>query len=209
VNPIEVLGWTGNTLFFSRWLVQWHASERAKQSASPMSFWWISLIATAFSGTYTLLRAEPILLAGYLANVVVYARNLILGSSGRALRGTALVISASLLLAMFVVAMSTKSWDVAGPAWAAVGVAGFLVWNGRWPLQWWFSEKQGRSHFPPSFWWISLAGTALQLAYVLHLGNAVWIVGYLPGPIIQIRNLMLNRRAAKDDPVPSPMAAPR
>lgn len=195
---IETLGWLGNALFFSRWLVQWHASERARESVSPMSFWWLSLIATGFSGTYTLLQEEPILLAGYLVNVVIYTRNLALATTGRTLRGTALVLAAAFLVSMLVVTLTTRSWNVATPAWVAVGVLGFVVWNGRWPLQWWLSERRGHSHFPSSFWWISLLGTSLQLAYSIHLDNAVWIVGYIPGPLIQARNLMLHYRAQRE-----------
>jgi lipid-A-disaccharide synthase-like uncharacterized protein len=55
------------------------------------------------------------------------------------------------------------------------------------------SERAGRSHFPPAFWWLSLAGNGFLLAYALHLRDPVFVLGYLPGPLIQARNLVLAR----------------
>jgi len=39
----RVLGLAGQALFFSRFLVQWVASERRKRSTVPPAFWWLSL----------------------------------------------------------------------------------------------------------------------------------------------------------------------
>ncbi|HPF15211.1 MAG TPA: lipid-A-disaccharide synthase N-terminal domain-containing protein, partial [Planctomycetota bacterium] len=36
------LGWLGNVGFFSRFFVQWLASERAGRSVAPQAFWWLS-----------------------------------------------------------------------------------------------------------------------------------------------------------------------
>ncbi len=53
------------------------------------------------------------------------------------------------------------------------------------------------SHFPPTSWWLSLLGNALLLAYTIQLGDFKLIVGYLVGPVVQIRNLVLHARAAR------------
>ena len=198
MSALEALGWCGNVLFFSRWIVQWLASEREKKSVAPAGFWWLSLAGTTVLGTYTFLRDEPILLFGFLVNIGIYARNLLLSGAGaKALRSTTVIIVALLAAAVLTLALTTKEWDVTTPGWVIVGALGFLVWNGRWPLQWWYSERQGKSHFPAAFWWFSLAGTVLQLAYTLHLGDFVWTAGYITGPLIQIRNLMLHYRTAR------------
>jgi lipid-A-disaccharide synthase-like uncharacterized protein len=45
------------------------------------------------------------------------------------------------------------------------------------------------------FWWLSLAGNALLLAYAVHLRDPIFIAGFVPGPLVQVRNLMLQGRA--------------
>ena len=85
----------------------------------------------------------------------------------------------------------------ASPAWLAIGALGQALWCSRFVLQWALSERRGRSHFPIAFWWISLAGNLTLLAYTVHLGDPIWIVGILPGPLVQVRNLMLEVRARR------------
>jgi lipid-A-disaccharide synthase-like uncharacterized protein len=48
---------------------------------------------------------------------------------------------------------------------------------------------------PAAFWWISLVGNVLMLGYALHLRDPVFVLGYLPGPLIQARNLVLAQRS--------------
>ncbi len=62
----------------SRMLVQWIASERARSSVVPTSFWWLSLIGGMMLLTYFLRRGDPVGVAGQLFGVVVYGRNLVL-----------------------------------------------------------------------------------------------------------------------------------
>ena len=44
------LGLLGNAVFFSRFLVQWVASERAKRSIVPTAFWWLSIVGSLPGG---------------------------------------------------------------------------------------------------------------------------------------------------------------
>ena len=71
------LGFVGQMLFASRWLVQWLASEKRKESVMPVSFWWLSLIGGVAVLAYAIYKREPVLLLGQWG-VVVYARNLVL-----------------------------------------------------------------------------------------------------------------------------------
>jgi lipid-A-disaccharide synthase-like uncharacterized protein len=41
-----VLGLAGQAAFFSRFLLQWIASERAGRSHVPVSFWWFSIVGS-------------------------------------------------------------------------------------------------------------------------------------------------------------------
>ena len=73
-----VFGLTGNILFTSRFVVQWYASERLKQSVIPKNFWHLSLVGGVIQLIYALhLGAVPIIL-GYLLPPVIAARNLVL-----------------------------------------------------------------------------------------------------------------------------------
>ncbi|PYK99457.1 MAG: lipid A biosynthesis acyltransferase, partial [Verrucomicrobia bacterium] len=42
-NAWKVVGWLGNATFFSRFFVQWYATEKKKQVVVPTAFWWLSL----------------------------------------------------------------------------------------------------------------------------------------------------------------------
>ena len=73
-----MIGLGGQLAFFSRFLVQWLASERAGESYIPMSFWYLSLVGSLILLVYAVHRREPIFLLGYLPNSVVYIRNIML-----------------------------------------------------------------------------------------------------------------------------------
>jgi len=70
------IGFVGQLFFASRFLVQWIASEKAKASVIPVSFWWISILGSALVLVYAIdLRAWPIIL-GQIPGFFIYARNL-------------------------------------------------------------------------------------------------------------------------------------
>ena len=71
-------GLLGQAAFFSRFLVQWVASERAGRSYIPKAFWYLSLAGSLILLIYAVHRAEPVFLLGYLPNSAVYIRNLML-----------------------------------------------------------------------------------------------------------------------------------
>jgi lipid-A-disaccharide synthase-like uncharacterized protein len=72
------LGLAGQAAFFSRFLVQWIASERAGRSYVPVAFWWLSIAGSLVLLVYGVHRREPVFALGYVANSVVYVRNLML-----------------------------------------------------------------------------------------------------------------------------------
>ena len=194
-----LLGWLGNACFFSRFLVQWLLSERAGQSLAPRVFWWLSLAGSAALGVYTLAEAHYVLLVGCVLNGLIYARNLRLRPGvGRSRHGSeVLVLAGAAALALAAAALlSLRTDPEVVPAWLACAGVGQAIWSTRFVVQWVASERAGESHFPRMFWWLSLVGNALLLAYTIHLGDAVLIVGYVPGPIVQLRNLALARRQA-------------
>ncbi len=71
-----VLGFTAQILFSARFVVQWIASERAKKSVIPVSFWFLSLIGGGLLLIYSIGRKDPVFIVGQSAGVLIYSRNL-------------------------------------------------------------------------------------------------------------------------------------
>ncbi len=78
--------------------------------------------------------------------------------------------------------------------WVAVGFGGQALFFGRFLLQWLASEKAGRSVIPVAFWWFSIGGAAVLLAYAIHRGDPVFTAGQSLGFLIYGRNLWMVRR---------------
>ena len=72
------VGLVGNVAFALRFLVQWIASERARRSVVPVSFWYLSLVGAGILLCYAIHRRDPIFVLAYLPNGFIYARNLYL-----------------------------------------------------------------------------------------------------------------------------------
>ena len=79
-------------------------------------------------------------------------------------------------------------------AWLVVGFVGQGFFSSRFFVQWLASEKEGRSVIPISFWYLSLGGGLTLLAYAVHLGDPIFILGQSTGAFIYLRNLWLRLR---------------
>ena len=75
--------------------------------------------------------------------------------------------------------------------WLAVGFVGQIAFTGRFVLQWLYSEYKKRSVIPVSFWYLSIVGSTLLLAYAIYREDPVFIVGQAFGSIVYFRNLQL------------------
>jgi lipid-A-disaccharide synthase-like uncharacterized protein len=71
-----VLGYAGQAVFGSRFIVQWWVSERNHRVVIPQAFWYLSLLGGITLLAYALLQREPVFAVGQLAGVLIYARNL-------------------------------------------------------------------------------------------------------------------------------------
>ena len=80
--------------------------------------------------------------------------------------------------------------------WVLFGLFGQLMFTGRFIVQWIASERAGRSVVPVMFWYFSIFGGLIVLAYGLHKQDLVIIVGQLPGVVVYSRNLWLIRKDA-------------
>ncbi len=88
-----IIGFLGQTLFTSRFVVQWLASERKQDSVVPVTFWWLSLLGGAALLSYAISRCDPVIIVGQAMGLVVYVRNLMLVSKARQRAARAIVSS--------------------------------------------------------------------------------------------------------------------
>ena len=78
--------------------------------------------------------------------------------------------------------------------WLGIGFLGQGLFFGRWVVQWIASEKKAESQVPISFWYMSLIGGLITLAYAIYREDPVFIAGQSIGSIVYVRNLMLIRK---------------
>ncbi len=78
--------------------------------------------------------------------------------------------------------------------WIMIGFFGQALFTGRFVVQWLYSEKHGRSLIPLAFWYFSIGGGLVLLAYAIHRQDPVFIAGQAGGMIVYARNLFLIRR---------------
>jgi lipid-A-disaccharide synthase-like uncharacterized protein len=74
----QALGLVGQGVFTARFVVQWIASERKRDSVVPVAFWWLSLIGGFSLLAYAIHRRDPVFIIGQGAGLGVYGRNLML-----------------------------------------------------------------------------------------------------------------------------------
>jgi lipid-A-disaccharide synthase-like uncharacterized protein len=99
-----------------------------------------------------------------------------------------------------------------GIAWVVIGLLGQALFTGRMLIQWLASERKGRSTVPVAFWWMSLIGASMLLAYFIWRKDIVGVLGQGLGWMFYLRNLwMIHRGSARDAPSigedPDPEAA--
>jgi lipid-A-disaccharide synthase-like uncharacterized protein len=71
-----ILGVIAQGFYTMRFVVQWIASERARDSVVPVAFWFFSLGGGILLLIYALYRKDPVFIAGQAFGVFVYLRNL-------------------------------------------------------------------------------------------------------------------------------------
>ena len=89
--------------------------------------------------------------------------------------------------------------------WLYLGFVGQLLFGLRFLVQWVVSERKGESVIPIYFWYLSLIGSMILLAYAIFRRDPVFILGQSTGFIVYTRNLVLiyRKRAASQNFAPS------
>ncbi len=81
--------------------------------------------------------------------------------------------------------------------WIVIGLFAQVLFGLRFFIQWVASEKKGESTIPVSFWYFSIAGSLLLLAYSIYRKDIVFILGQSMGLFVYLRNLTLIHKKAK------------
>ena len=82
----KIIGWFGNAVFFSRFFVQWYATEKKKQVVVPQAFWWLSLIGSVTLLCYSLHQRDSVFIFAYAFTWIPYIRNLMIHRRNKAAR---------------------------------------------------------------------------------------------------------------------------
>jgi lipid-A-disaccharide synthase-like uncharacterized protein len=84
--------------------------------------------------------------------------------------------------------------------WVLVGFGGQALFTARFLAQWIASERAKRSVMPIAFWWFSIGGGVILLAYAIHRADPVFILGQAMGLFIYVRNLwLIHAERRRDD----------
>jgi len=210
-----VFGTAGAIIFYSRFYVQWVASERQKRSVMPIAFWYISSVGSIMQFVYAYYISSPGAAFGHCFNLVVYSRNLIhiwreRGRLGKKLNvgvhlGVGCIVSVTTVLMIATwwgeyVTNQSEPADQAVRNWFWLGVWG--VGQGlffmRFFVQWIVTEMKRRSVVPPIFWYFSLFAATLQAASFVQRSNWVFAIGMAATIPLYARNLWFIYRAPKD-----------
>ena len=74
----KVVGWLGNLVFFSRFFVQWYATEKRRRVVVPTAFWWLSLTGSLLLLLYSLRQRDSVFIFAYAFTWIPYIRNLVI-----------------------------------------------------------------------------------------------------------------------------------
>ena len=72
----QVIGFIGQIMFSMRFILQWLASEKQKQSVMPVSFWYFSMFGSVILLSYAIYQKDPVFILGQSFGMIVYLRNL-------------------------------------------------------------------------------------------------------------------------------------
>jgi len=194
------VGFLGQTLYFSRTILQWFKSENEGEVISPVVFWQLSLIAAQVILLYGLLRNDFSILLGQSIVYFIYVRNLWFKKAWKKFH---LVFRIFVLIYPFLIpvwilssqhnTMASLFRNVDIPLWLLLlGTTGQLVFSFRFVYQWVRSEMEQSSVLPREFWIFSIAGSLIILVYSVYRLDPVLFLSNLIGLFVYTRNLMLH-----------------
>lgn len=71
-----VVGFVGQAVFVTRFVLQWLYSEYKRRSAFPMAFWYASILGGLILLVYAIYKRDPVFIVGQAGGLIIYLRNL-------------------------------------------------------------------------------------------------------------------------------------
>lgn len=194
-----IVGFSGQALFSTRFVIQWLATEKNKKSVIPTAFWYFSIAGSLTLLSYALYRRDPVFVMGQAFGVLIYLRNLYF-IHPKFLKNLIIIIVlyfSALMYYLFsvgyvnpeVIKELRSNNSTKDTIWQIIGFIGQILFSMRFILQWLASEKQKKSVIPISFWYFSMSGSIALLSYAIYQQDPVFILGQSFGMIIYLRNL--------------------
>ncbi|HET6555853.1 MAG TPA: lipid-A-disaccharide synthase N-terminal domain-containing protein [Prolixibacteraceae bacterium] len=202
---IFLIGFISQLLFFTRTLLQWILSERARKVLSPTIYWVLSIIASYLFCIYGWLRNDFAILLGQVISYYIYIWNLnenqVWDKIPRVLK--AVLVATPVVAITWVVKNGTYFVEnflshPSIPLWLLIfGSLGQVIFTLRFVYQWIYSMRRNESLLPMGFWMISLAGSGIIVIYGIIRQDPILIMGQSVGFIAYSRNIILYRREQK------------
>lgn len=86
-----------------------------------------------------------------------------------------------------------KGIEILSDPWLILGLFGQFIFFSRVLIQWIASEKSGTIVIPISYWYFSIIGALILLAYSFHRDDIVFIIAYILNVLIFSRSLVIHR----------------
>ncbi|MGA8277006.1 MAG: lipid-A-disaccharide synthase N-terminal domain-containing protein [Rhodanobacteraceae bacterium] len=79
--------------------------------------------------------------------------------------------------------------------WKLIGFLGLFLFTSRWFVQMYATRKMKRVHMPMAFWWLSISGSVLLVAYFTFGKNdSVGILANLFPMVVSVYNVVVDLR---------------
>ena len=199
---IYVLGFISQVLFFTRTLIQWVLSERARKVLSPTIYWVLSIVASYLFVIYGWFRNDFAILLGQLISYYIYIWNLNeTGVWKRINRFLQSILVITPIVAIVFVLQNGHYFienfftNEKIPVWLIIfGTLGQILFSLRFVYQWIYSMSKNESLLPIGFWLISLIGSGIIAIYGILRVDPILILGQSVGFIAYTRNIVIYKK---------------
>lgn len=202
---IFIIGFISQVLFFTRTLLQWILSERAKRVLSPTIYWVLSIIASYLFCIYGWFRNDFAILLGQVISYYIYIWNLNENGVWNRVHPLLKAILVLTPVAAIGYVFQNGQYFVQHflshhniPLWLLIfGSLGQIIFTLRFVYQWIYSMRRNESLLPLGFWLISLIGSGIIVIYGMIRLDPILILGQSVGFIAYSRNIILYRKEIK------------
>lgn len=201
------IGFLAQIFFSARILYQWIATEKAGKILSPPAFWILSVAGSYLLFIYGVLRNDFAIILGQFIAYFIYLWNLYMQGTWKRI---APFLKTILLITPFIVSaillrnfseFSSKFFNNESvPLWLLIfGSAGQVIFSLRFVYQFLYSAAHKESSLPIGFWYMSLTGSVMIIAYAIFRLDPVLLLGQAFGFVAYIRNIMIDNHNKKID----------